>query len=208
MTAATRPVLLEARDLGLARGGRQLFESLTLTCNSGDWIHLQGANGTGKTSLLRILAGLSRLGFEGEVSCMAELLYLGHHSAVKPLLTPRENLAMHLSGAIQRDAAAIDHALAAVDLYGYENRPCNSLSAGQQRRVNLARLYLSEAPLWLLDEPYTAIDVGGVQRLEARMAEHIADGGGIIMTSHQRVSQPGVSTVSLDEAASQHGAES
>ena len=74
MTAATHPVLLEARDLGLARGGRQLFEALTLTCHPGDWIHLQGANGTGKTSLMRILAGLSRFGFEGEVSRTAELL--------------------------------------------------------------------------------------------------------------------------------------
>lgn len=148
-------------------------------------MQVEGPNGAGKTSLIRILAGLSRYGFGGRVTRSAAMLYLGHHSAVKALLTPRENLAWHVSGENQFSDADIEQALARVGLYGYEDVPSHALSAGQHRRVNLARLYLSDSPLWLLDEPYTAIDAVGVGELEALFAAHAGNGGAVLLTSHQ-----------------------
>jgi len=182
--------LLEAEGLGLERGGRQLFNAVDLRVGPGELVQIEGANGAGKTSLLRILGGLSRYGFTGRVSRHVPQLFLGHHSAVKGLLTPRENLAWHIAGEAQFDTEEIDRALAAVGLYGYEDVPSHTLSAGQHRRVNLARLYLSRAPLWLLDEPFTAIDRGGVAALEAHLALHLAAGGGVLLTSHQQVAVP------------------
>lgn len=191
--------LLEAEGLALERGGRQLFQGLSLSLGCGQLVQVEGANGAGKTSLLRILAGLSRYGFEGRVQRRAPLLYLGHHGAVKALLTPRENLAWHISGEAEWHDREIEEALAAVGLYGYEDVPSHALSAGQHRRVNLARLYLSRAPLWLLDEPFTAIDRAGVAALEARLAAHLGQGGAVLLTSHQpvRVDHP-LQTLNLD----------
>jgi heme exporter protein A len=180
-------VLLRARELGLERGGRQLFSGIELQLERGQLVQIEGANGAGKTSLLRILAGLSRYGFSGSVERFAPQLFLGHQSAVKGLLTPRENLAWHVAGEAGFSAEAIDAALAAVNLYGYEDVPSHALSAGQHRRVNLARLFLTRAPLWLLDEPFTAIDRAGVAALEARLLEHLQQGGGVLLTSHQPV---------------------
>jgi heme exporter protein A len=177
--------LLQALGLGIERGGRELFAQLDLQVGAGEIVHLAGANGAGKTTLLRILAGLSRYGFSGSVQRHADCLFLGHHSAVKPLLSPRENLRWHPSGEDYGDDARIDAALEAVGLFGYEDVAAARLSAGQTRRVNLARLYLSDSPLWLLDEPFTAIDSGGVGRLQERFVEHGASGGAIVMTSHQ-----------------------
>lgn len=191
--------LLEAEDLALERGGRQLFAGLHLSLVAGQLVQIEGANGAGKTSLLRILAGLSRYGFDGRVTHRAPLLYLGHHGAVKALLTPRENLAWHISGEARWTDREIEEALAAVGLYGYEDVPSHALSAGQHRRVNLARLYLSRAPLWLLDEPFTAIDRAGVAALEERLAAHLGQGGAVLLTSHQpvRVDHP-LQTLNLD----------
>ncbi|MEM6774952.1 MAG: cytochrome c biogenesis heme-transporting ATPase CcmA [Pseudomonadota bacterium] len=177
--------LLSARGLGIERAGRVLFSDLDLDLAAGEIVHLRGANGAGKTTLLRILAGLSRFGYEGAVTRRSEALFLGHHSGVKTLLTPRENLRWHPSGECFDDGEAIDRALEAVGLYGYEDTPAGQLSAGQQRRVDLARLYLSRRLLWLLDEPFTAIDVQGVAHLEERFARHVALGGAVLLTSHQ-----------------------
>ncbi|MEP4148015.1 MAG: cytochrome c biogenesis heme-transporting ATPase CcmA [Halioglobus sp.] len=179
--------MLVAESLSLERGGRQLFQGLSFSVYPGQLIQVEGANGAGKTSLIRILAGLSRYGYEGKVSRHGAMLYLGHHSAVKALLSPRENLSWHVSGEGQYSSAEIETALARVGLYGYEDVPSHALSAGQHRRVNLARLYLSKSPLWLLDEPYTAIDVKGVGELEALFAEHVGAGGSVLLTSHQRL---------------------
>lgn len=190
VTGAVPAPLLEADDLALERGGRQLFSAISLRVNAGELVQIEGANGAGKTSLLRILAGLSRYGFSGQVRRRAPQLFLGHHSAVKGLLTPRENLAWHVSGEAANSSADIDQALAAVGLYGYEDVLSHTLSAGQHRRVNLARLYLSRAPLWLLDEPFTAIDRAGVAALEARLAAHLGEGGSVLLTSHQTVAVP------------------
>jgi heme exporter protein A len=153
----------------------------------GEIVHLAGANGAGKTTLLRILAGLSRHGFEGTVRRRESCLYLGHDSAVKGALTPRENLCWNSAGEDYGTPGRVDEALAAVGLYGYEEVPATQLSAGQARRVNLARLYLSERPLWILDEPFTAIDVEGVAALMRRITAHARAGGAVLMTSHQAV---------------------
>jgi len=177
--------LLAVHELCLERGGRQLFQQLSFAIQPGQLVQIEGANGAGKTSLLRILAGLSRYGFTGRVERHSPLLYLGHQPAVKSLLTPRENLAWHVAGEARYSDEQIERALASVGLYGYEDVPSNTLSAGQHRRVNLARLYLSRCPVWLLDEPFTAIDKTGVAELEKLMLGHVDGGGAVVLTSHQ-----------------------
>ncbi len=177
--------LLAVYDLCLERGGRELFRNLAFAVLPGQLLQVDGPNGAGKTSLLRILAGLSRYGFTGRVERSAPPLYLGHQPAVKALLTPRENLAWHVAGESAYDSRQIEDALARFGLHGYEDVPSHALSAGQHRRVNLARLYLSARPLWLLDEPFTAIDRGGVADLEALLVAHVERGGAVVMTSHQ-----------------------
>lgn len=179
--------LLAVHALCLERGGRELFRDLSFAVLPGQLLQIDGANGAGKTSLLRILAGLSRYGFTGHVERHSPLLYLGHLSAVKAMLTPRENLAWHVAGEAAYSNPQIEDALAKVGLYGYEDVPSHALSAGQHRRVNLARLYLSHCPLWLLDEPFTAIDKGGVAELEQLLVEHVQRGGAVVLTSHQQL---------------------
>ncbi|MEM1142479.1 MAG: cytochrome c biogenesis heme-transporting ATPase CcmA [Pseudomonadota bacterium] len=178
-------VLLEAIDLEIERGGRCLIDGLRLEVAEGDLVYVQGVNGSGKTTLLRVLAGLSRFSHAGTVRRFVDCLYLGHQSAVKTLLSPRENLLLHASGESFGGTDAVDTALKEVGLYGYEDVPASRLSAGQQRRVNLARLFLSARPLWLLDEPFTAIDSDGIGVLEQQLACHVRGGGAVVMTSHQ-----------------------
>ena len=177
--------LLAVNELSLIRGGRQLFSGLSFEVSAGDLVQIEGCNGAGKTSLIRILAGLSRYGFDGSVDRNEAILYLGHHSAVKDMLSPRENLAWSVSGRGLYAIDDIDQALDKVGLYGYEDVPSHALSAGQHRRVNLARLYLSDCPVWLLDEPFTAIDKAGVKGLEELFVTHVGSGGAILVTSHQ-----------------------
>ena len=177
--------LLAVNSLCLERGGRELFRNLSFEVLPGQLLQVDGPNGAGKTSLLRILAGLSRYGFSGEVLRNVPLLFLGHQAGVKALLTPRENLAWHVAGESASSASQIDGALAKVGLYGYEDVASHALSAGQHRRVNLARLYLSQNRLWLLDEPFTAIDKAGIAELELLLVEHVQRGGAVVLTSHQ-----------------------
>jgi heme exporter protein A len=182
--------LISIHGLALERGGRSLLQDFDLEIAGGDLLLIEGPNGSGKTTLLRSLAGLSRLGQEGTVERHCEeLLYLGHRPGIKQLLTPRENLHWYCSSQ-GWETGAIDTALASVGLAGMEDRLCQHLSAGQQRRVNLARLYLSHASrgagaLWLLDEPFTAIDREGVKALAATLAEQVSLGGAVVLTSHQ-----------------------
>jgi heme exporter protein A len=179
--------LISVRGLCLERGGRSLVENFALEVGPGELVLIEGANGAGKTTLLRSLAGLSQLGMEGEIRrhCV-QLLYLGHRPGIKQLLTARENLAWYCQ-AYGLDDNRVESALDRVGLYGYEDMLCQNMSAGQQRRVNLARLYLGDGGLWLLDEPFTAIDKAGVKSLSQTLVEQVESGGAVIMTSHQEL---------------------
>lgn len=188
--------MLEAKDLTCIRDERRLFQRLSFGVAAGEIVQVEGQNGAGKTSLLRILAGLADAD-EGQVSWQGEnirrdraryhqdLLYLGHQPGIKSVLTPFENLAFYQSVFQKVDSTAIWQALAQVGLVGYEDLPVSQLSAGQQRRVALARLWLSQSPLWILDEPLTAIDKQGVGTLLALFVEHAAKGGMVLLTTHQ-----------------------
>ncbi|CNH60897.1 cytochrome c biogenesis heme-transporting ATPase CcmA [Yersinia mollaretii] len=188
--------MLEAKDLTCIRDERRLFQRLSFCISAGEIVQVEGQNGAGKTSLLRILAGLADAD-EGQVNWQGEnirrdraryhqdLLYLGHQPGIKSVLTPFENLAFYQSVFQKVDSAAIWQALALVGLVGYEDLPVSQLSAGQQRRVALARLWLSQSPLWILDEPLTAIDKQGVGTLLALFVEHAAKGGMVLLTTHQ-----------------------
>jgi len=193
--------MLKASGLSLVRQSRVLFQHLSFTLEKGEAIWLEGKNGAGKTSLLRILAGLSQPD-DGEVSWDDErlavaretfhqnLLYLGHHPAVNRELTPVENLRFLCALNHPKSEQQILDTLQLVGLGGHEDVPAGNLSAGQQRRVALARLWLSEAPLWILDEPFTALDVKAVAGLEAKFLEHLDSGGMLLVTTHQHTSLP------------------
>ena len=178
-------MLLEATQVAIERGDRRLLSDVDFRVSGGEIWQLVGANGVGKTSLLRGLAGVARLGVTGEIRHAGAFLYLGHASALKSSLSPVDNLRWHPASDVTASVGQICEALAAVNLAGYEYRPTGSLSAGQQRRVALARLMLSDAPLWLLDEPFTALDVAGCEWLEACVRRHVNAGGATVFTSHQ-----------------------
>lgn len=191
--------MLSVSDISCTRGERHLFSGLGFTLGPGEWLHVQGENGAGKTSLLRILASLSPpaagdIRWGGEpIKALAEdyrreMLYLGHHGAVKEELTPFENLtlAAQLDGTTLDETAALS-ALARFGLRGREDLAVRFLSAGQKRRVLLARLAVRQARLWILDEPFTALDVKAVEMLSELIAEHVAGGGMAILTSHQSI---------------------
>ena len=177
--------LLAAAEVSIERGERRLLQAVNLSVESGQVWQVLGANGVGKSSLLRALAGLARFGVEGSISRFEPLLYLAHAPAIKRALSPLENLRCHPACDITSTPAQIEAALAALQLGGFENQPVGSLSAGQQRRVALARLLLTDARLWLLDEPFTALDGSGCDWLEDCIRRHISAGGAVIFTSHQ-----------------------
>lgn len=194
--------MLTATGLSCVRGERRLFAGLDLAVGPGEWLHVQGENGAGKTSLLRILATLSppaegEVRWQGEpVEVLAEdyrraMLFLGHHGAVKEELTSLENLtlAAQLDG-FELDEATALRALVRFGLRGREDLAVRFLSAGQKRRVLLARLAVRKAALWILDEPFTALDVKAVAMLSGLIEEHLAAGGMAILTSHQSMPLP------------------
>ncbi|EGR3965409.1 cytochrome c biogenesis heme-transporting ATPase CcmA [Vibrio cholerae] len=189
--------MLEVKNLTAIRDERILFESLSFEIHAGELVQIEGRNGTGKTTLLRIIAGLgececgeilwqrSKIQSDRE-SYHQDLLFLGHQTGIKRELTVLENLRFYLAVHQQTvDEHAIFQALAKVGLAGREDVPVAQLSAGQQRRVALARLWLSKKPLWILDEPLTAIDKQGVSVLEALFLSHAQQGGIVILTTHQ-----------------------
>ena len=192
--------MLEALDLECLRGERLLFSGLSFQVEPGTCLHVAGPNGAGKTSLQRILCGLlapsaGEVRYRGqEIRRLREeywqaLAYVGHLNGVKDDLSAEENVRF-AAGLAGRVAASGDvrHALAEVGLRGFEAQLARHLSQGQKRRVALARLYLAaQAPVWILDEPFTALDVRGVASLSDLIAGHLARGGLVILTTHQDV---------------------
>ncbi|SEG34400.1 cytochrome c biogenesis heme-transporting ATPase CcmA [Vibrio hangzhouensis] len=189
--------MLEVTKLSAIRDERVLFENLSFSLQLGDLVQIEGRNGTGKTTLMRIVAGLGDKE-EGDIKWNGEkiesnreeyhqsLLFLGHQTGVKRDLTAFENLKFYQSiHAPDTSEEQIFTALTQVGLAGREDVPVAQLSAGQQRRVALARLWLSEQPLWILDEPLTAIDKQGVKVLENLFLSHAEKGGIVLLTTHQ-----------------------
>ncbi len=196
--------MLKFDELTVQRGETPLCEGVRLNLSAGDICHLIGANGTGKTTLLMQLAGLlpvltGEIFSQGIAGVPLQPLYVSHQLGINTSLTVAQNLTflLNLYG-ISPSRADIDEALAWVGLQGFETISSNHLSAGQTRRITLARLYLLSpdvTPLWLLDEPFTALDVDMVARMETRLREFARTGGSILMTSHQPV---GVANQVLD----------
>lgn len=189
--------LLSTTGLTCIREERLLFDQLNIEIHAGDIVQVEGPNGSGKTSLLRILAGLSQP-FEGEVffnnqlirqsreEFHQQLLYLGHLPGVKGEMNAHENLSFNLAlhGTICNPTDVMK-TLGDVSLTGFEDSLASHLSAGQHRRISLARLFKSTARIWILDEPFTAIDKQGVYDLEQLFKAHISQGGCVILTTHQ-----------------------
>lgn len=191
--------MLEAVDLTCRRGDRRLFAALDLRIEPGVLLHVRGRNGSGKTTLLRALCGLfspesgvirwrnediRRLGDDFR----RDLLYFGHLNGIKSDLTGVENL--RVAATLDSDPVGEDdlwQALEQMGLAGFEDLPTRMLSQGQKKRVALARLVISKAPLWILDEPFTALDVDAVALLQELIAARVAAGGLVILTTHQEV---------------------
>lgn len=190
---------LHAVGLTAVRDQRVLFRELALDVAAGESWRVEGPNGSGKTTLLRILCGLDQ-DFEGTIHFprahaaghpwRADVLYLGHLPGLKAALTAGENLDWLCRQRGRPQKVSAYEALARVGLQGFEDVPVSTLSAGQRRRVALARLHIEQAPLWVLDEPFTAIDRAGVAALESLLAAHAAKGGAAIITTHHELSIP------------------
>ena len=197
-------VLLAANDLACRRGERMLFRGLNLGLEPGQIMWLRGANGRGKTSLLRLLAGLaSPAAGRIERDPQRERVYLGHANALKDDLTVTESLRFlsRLHG-FDTAPAALAAALQRFGLASRRDAPVRTLSQGQRRRVALARLCLAPPrSLWLLDEPFDALDVEGVAALNLLLSEHAARGGSVLLTSHLLLTLPSPTpiTLQLDE---------
>ncbi len=203
--------MLEAADLGCIRGDRTLFGDLSFTLNHGELLRVAGTNGSGKTSLLRILCGLLTP-THGEVRWRGgnihalreeywrEIVYLGHSSAVKDELTALENLVVACTLAGMN--VGRDQAMAALHCFGMTacaELPAKVFSQGQRRRVALARLILSEQlPLWILDEPFTALDAAAVEYMQTLIAEHVARGSTVVLTTHQEARIASVAMITID----------
>ncbi len=176
--------MLRVHDLGYVFEHKPIFSNLTFSLGPGMLLQIQGANGAGKTSLLRILAGLCSASV-GRLHCTVSRLYLGHHLGLHPDLSPVQNLIwfMQLQGAVDR--LALLHVLKDLDLEAQTHIPCKRLSKGQCQRVGLARLKLEDSKLWILDEPCTGLDKQGIQKLLEYATLHLKQGGAIVGASHQ-----------------------
>ncbi|MFT5452333.1 MAG: heme exporter protein A [Enterobacterales bacterium] len=184
--------ILTVESLGIRRSERWLFRDLNFQLSAGEIIQVVGQNGAGKTSLLRSLCGLLSAR-EGTIQWSEEHevptipIFLGHLSAVKPELSVLENLQYHPLGGKFIDLASIEEAIDEVGLSNYTDSSARQLSAGQTRRVGLARLLLADAKCWVLDEPFTSLDVEGCAWLESKITDFTNQGGAVLLTSHQAV---------------------
>jgi len=207
-TAIVSDNRLEARELQCIRDDRVLFENLSFDVCSAQVLLLEGANGCGKTSLLRILCGI-RMQDQGDVAWNGEnidklgsnyygiMAYVGHMDGVKRELTVEENLNMARALG-SKTAITSAQALEQVDLAGYQPVRTQGLSAGQKRRLALARLLVTENALWVLDEPFTALDQNGILRVEHLIQAHTHKGGMVVMTSHHQVHLNDVEVIQIN----------
>ena len=186
--------LVQASGLVVFRGERLVLDGVSFRVAAGDALVVVGRNGAGKSTLLRVLAGLLRLDggtLDWALPEERRVAYLGHADAVKPGLTARENLRFAAAG------QPPDAALAAFGLAGLADLPARMLSAGQRRRLALARLPLSGAVVWLLDEPTLGLDTASLALLAGALADHRRAGGAVIAATHQDLALPGASSLSL-----------
>ncbi len=195
--------MFSVSNLCCSRGEKRLFSGVSFSLQQGEYLHLEGDNGVGKTSLLRLACGLSPLE-QGEMSWQGKpvsentdefrsnLAYLGHQLALKEDLTPLENLLFHAAVAgRQLSLPQARAALAQLGLKGREHLPVRVLSQGQKRRTALARLVVSTAKLWILDEPFVALDPAAQSALSEVINAHLSSQGMVLLTSHQAVSLAG-----------------
>jgi len=201
--------VLQARALSCVRGERSLFSDLDLQVHAGECLHVRGENGVGKTSLLRLLTGLSKPE-SGEIlwkqqaihvesaQYHRDLLFLGHRDALKDDLTALENIQMY--AAIDDVFLSQEQALSSLWRFGLRGReylPVSCLSAGQKRRVLMARMATRQAKLWILDEPFNALDVNAIHALQDLITEHLGRGGLAVLTSHQNIDIPNMKVLEL-----------
>jgi heme exporter protein A len=212
MTSSSPVAALDALDLTCIRDDRTLFSGLSFRLESGQALVVAGRNGSGKTTLLRTLSGMTmpdegsirwcgndiyRLGSEYH-ACTA---YVGHRDGNKLDLTPLENLAFVRSLGDPNPDVDAQAALATVKLAGFEDVPTRNLSAGQQRRLALARLLITRAPLWILDEPFTSLDTHGIAIVEELSHNHLVNGGMLAVTSHHPVNLDSKAVIHLNLSA-------
>jgi heme exporter protein A len=195
---------LSALDLACRRGGRAVFEGLSFAVEGGEALTVTGRNGAGKSSLLRLLAGLIRPahgrisldGGDSELTIAEQAHYLGHQDALKPALSVAENLDFW-AGFLGSEAADISGCLDAVGLADLADLPAAYLSAGQRRRLSLARLLAAKRPIWLLDEPTSTLDAAAQERLVGLMQTHLAGGGLILAATHAAIGLTGAKELRL-----------
>ena len=199
----TAPPLLAAHGLAFSRNDEPVFGPLDFEVAAGEALLVQGGNGAGKTTLLRVLAGLLRAdagevridGRDARAGLRARAIaYLGHLPALKADLDTLQNLDFLCGLHGRRPRQLPGNALAMVGLSGYEDTLARQLSAGQKKRLSLARLWLSPAPLWLLDEPYANLDLDGINLVNRMISAHLRDGGAALVTTHGAYAAPPVQT--------------
>ena len=200
--------ILKAEQLFCERDDRVLFRELSFSARAGEVIQIKGSNGSGKTTLLRVICGLND-NYHGALKWFNEpiednqddfyssLIYLGHQVGVNKVLTPVENLRWSVGLRENVTSESIYQALAEIGLRGFEDSQCFSLSAGQQQRVSLSKLLLGTAIIWILDEPFTTLDVDGVQLLEKLLGDHARKGGVALVTTHHELSLPDLKILEL-----------
>jgi heme exporter protein A len=205
---------LSAVDLACHRGGREVFSGIGFGVAAGQALAVTGRNGAGKSSLLRLVAGFIRpaggrlwlQGGDSELSIAEQAHYLGHQDAVKPSLSVAENLRFWVAF-FDGGAVKVENALESVGLGGIAALPAAYLSAGQRRRLSIARLLAVKRPIWLLDEPASTLDAAGKDRLTGFMQSHLADGGLILAATHGALGLSATQELSLDQSVYAHSAQ-